>query len=158
MRQVFQLREHLFGRPGPVYCPWNPDELAAGGIGAILSVNHGQSVYPDDLAKAGIAYTCLPMVDNAPPRPDDFELGRMVLPQTLDFIQQNIERGVGVLVHCTAGKDRTGLTLCHYLCQREGYTPQDALLEVRRVRPEAMSALEYEPFGLKLLSHLLENE
>ena len=60
-----------------------------------------------------------------------------------------------VLVHCTAGKDRTGLTMAYYLCRAENYSPRDAIAEVRRVRPTGLSATAYEPFAIEVLDHLL---
>ena len=74
MKHVFWLRpDRIGGRAGPTMAPWQATELAAGGIGAILTVNDGRSVYPDELAAAGIDYAWLPMEDNAPPRDGDFE-------------------------------------------------------------------------------------
>lgn len=154
MKHVFKLRERLLGRPGPVYNPWVPVELAAAGIGAILTVNEGYSVYPDDLIAAGIEHASFPMADNAPPRPGDFEHCVETLPAALEFVLRKIDDGKTVMIHCTAGKDRTGLTMCYYLCQREGYSAEDAILEVRRVRPEALSALDYEPFAIDVLNAL----
>jgi protein-tyrosine phosphatase len=155
MQQVFWLRPDLIaGRPGPGYYPWQPAELAAAGIGAILTVNDAQSVYPDDLAAAGIDHAWLPMEDNAPPRPGDFEHCLATLPQALDFIRDMHRQDRAVLIHCTAGKDRTGLTMAYYLCREEGYRPEAAIAEVRRVRPQALSALDYEPFAIEVLRAL----
>ena len=154
MQHVFKLREQVFGRPGPVYYPWNPDELAAGGIGAILTVNQGQSVYVDELTAAGIEHGLFPMEDNAPPRPGDFEHCLATLPQALDFIDRMHVLNKAVMIHCTAGKDRTGLTMAFYLCRHEGFNAEDAIAEVRRVRPEGLSAPEYEPFAIEVLNAL----
>ena len=155
MQQTFWLRPNLIaGRPGPAYYPWNPVELAAGGIGAILTVNDGQSVYVDDLQAAGITHAIFSMEDNAPPRPGDFEHCVDTLPRALEFILGMHNREKSVLIHCTAGKDRTGLMMSHYLCQCEGYSAEDAVAEVRRVRPVALSAPEYEPFAIQVLNAL----
>lgn len=155
MQHVFWLRPgKIAGRSGPSMNPWQASELAAAGIDAILSVNDAASVYADELAAAGIEHLCLPMEDNAPPRPGDFEAALEILPRALTFLDRVIERGGVALIHCTAGKDRTGLTLCYYLCQREGLAPLEALREVRRVRPQALSAIDYEPFALEILAAL----
>lgn len=156
MKQLFWLRpDRIAGRAGPTVAPWRPVELAAGGIGAILSVNDGRSVYPDDLVAAGIEHASLPMEDNAPPRDGDFERCLQVLPAAYEFITVQLARGRRVLIHCTAGKDRTGLTMAYYLCRAERYAPRDAIAEVRRVRPPALSAMGYEPFAIDVLDHLL---
>lgn len=155
MQQVFWLRPKLIaGRPGPGHYPWQPAELAAGGIGAVLTVNAAQSVYADDLAAAGIEHAWLPMEDNAPPRPGDFEHCVATLPRALAFIRAMHALDRAVLIHCTAGKDRTGLTMAYYLCREEGFGAEAAIAEVRQVRPEALSALDYEPFAIDVLNAL----
>lgn len=155
MKHLFWLRPRLIaGRSGPNLDPWDPRELAAAGIGAVLSVNDASSVYVDDLHRAGLEYAIFPLSDNAPPRPGDFEHCLEMLPRACDYIVGVIERGKIPLVHCTAGKDRTGLILCHYLCHREGYEPREAVAEVRRVRPIALSAVGYEEFSLRVLHAL----
>ena len=65
-----------------------------------------------------------------------------------------IESGRVPLVHCSAGKDRTGLVLCDYLCRAEGLAPLDAIRELRRVRPIALSAPGYEDFSIEVLTAL----
>ncbi len=157
MKHLFWLRPNrIAGRPGPTMAPWQPQELAAGGIGAILTVNDGRSVYPDDLVAAGIEYVSLPMEDNAPPRDGDFERCLEVLPAAYAFMTDQLARARRVLIHCTAGKDRTGLTMAYYLCRAENYAPRDAIAEVRRVRPVALSAIGYEPFAIEVLEYLLK--
>ena len=94
------------------------------------------------------------MADNAPPRPDDFEHCLEMLPRAYDYIVGVIEQTRIPLIHCTAGKDRTGLVMCHYLCRREGYQPREAVAELRRVRPIALSATGYEEFSLEVLTAL----
>ena len=62
MKHVFWLVDNeLCGRPGPNHEPWNAAELRESGIGAILSVNSGESVYLDELEPVGIAYKCIPL-------------------------------------------------------------------------------------------------
>lgn len=158
MRHIFWLRPNLIaGRSGPNLDPWNPTALAAAGIGTIMSVNDAASVYADDLLKAGIESACFPLADNAPPRARDFEHCLAMLPLALEYLIAAIEAGKTPLIHCTAGKDRTGLTMCHYLCQREGYSPLEAISEVRRVRPIALSATGYEDFAIEVLTALYRN-
>ncbi len=155
MNHLFWLRpQRIAGRAGPTMAPWQPQALAAGGIGAILTVNDGGSVYPDDLAAAGIEHASHPMEDNAPPRDGDLERCLEVLPVAYEFVTGQLAQGRRVLIHCTAGKDRTGLTMAYYLCRAEGYNPRDAITEVRRVRPEGLSAIGYEAFAIDILQRL----
>jgi len=155
MRHIFWLRPKLIaGRSGPNLDPWIPRELAAAGIGAVVSVNDGCSVYADDLLQAGIETACFSLADNAPPRVGDLEHCLEMLPRIDAYLQGVVDLGRVPLIHCTAGKDRTGLTLCYYLCQHEGYTPLDAIREVRRVRSIALSATGYEDFAIEVLTAL----
>ena len=155
MRNVFWLREGVIGgRSGPNRDTWNPADLAAAGIGAVLSVNDGELVHPEDLAKVAIDHCCVPLSDAAPPQPGDVEICLNALPRALSFVVQSIDRGRSVLVHCNSGKDRTGLFLSYYLCVTEGLKPRDAIREVRRVRSIALSADGWEPFAYQVLGRI----
>lgn len=155
MRHVFWLRPGIIGgRSGPNKDLWSPRELAEGGVGAIISVNDGELVYPDELAAADIAYTCIPLSDKAPPLPGDLEICAAALPAALEFALEAIESDRSVLVHCHSGKDRTGMFLSYYLCKTEGLAVDAAIEEVRRVRPIALSALGWEAFTRNVLEAL----
>lgn len=152
MQHVFWLRESVIaGRTGPNRDPWNPEELAEAGIGAVLSVNDGELVHSEDLSKVGIEYRCIPLSNAAPPRPGDAEICASALPRALEFVVAAAESGRAVLVHCSSGKDRTGMFLSYYLCSTEGMSPSQAVAEVRRVRPIALSAEGWEVFTLEVL-------
>src|SRR5262245_43930235 len=128
MRNVFWLRPGVIGgRTGPNYDTWEPKELAAAAIGAVLSVNDGELVRPDELTAVGIEYCRVPLSDAAPPRPGDLEICISALPRALTFALGSIARRRSVLVHCRSGKDRTGLFLSYYLCAAEGLRPSDAI-------------------------------
>lgn len=101
MHNVFWLRPNVIaGRTGPNKDFWEPTALAQGGIGAVLSVNDGELVHPEDLAAAGIRYQCVPLSDVAPPRPGDLEMCTAALPKALEFALLSIDAGRGLLVHC----------------------------------------------------------
>ena len=155
MQHVFWLREgQLAGRTGPNKDPWYPERLAAQGIAAVLSVNDGESVYAEDLQSCGIDYQQVSLSPNAPPRPGDHETCINALPHAYDFVMRTISTGRPALVHCTSGKDRTGMFMAYYLCRREGLAPKLAISEVKQVRPIALSAEGWEPFTLDVLSTL----
>ena len=152
MKHVYWLLENeLAGRTGPDTDPGDPGELAAGGIGAILSVNNGDEVEPRALQKAGIRYACVPYSNAAPPEPGDVEICVDALRLSYAFARQAKEAGRAVLVHCAAGKDRTGLFMSYYLCRSAGLGPEAAIAKVREVRPIAMSAEGWDEFGLEVL-------
>lgn len=155
MRNVFWLRPGVIGgRSGPNLDVWDPKDLAAGGVGAVLSVNDGELVRPQELAAVGIDYRCVPLSDAAPPQPGDLEICTSALPRALEFTMASIDRRRSVVVHCRSGKDRTGLFLSYYLCEIERLKPSEAIRELKRVRPIALSADGWEAFSYRVLGEL----
>jgi protein-tyrosine phosphatase len=120
----------------------------------VLSVNDGELVRADELAAVGIDYCCEPLSDAAPPGPGDLEVCVDALPRALSFALRSIDNHRKVLVHCTSGKDRTGLFLAYFLCATEALSPGDAIREVRRARPIALSADGWEQFAYQVLGEL----
>jgi hypothetical protein len=155
MRHVFWLiPDKLCGRPGPDLVPWNAKELKRGGIDAVLSINDGWLVNTDDLHVAGLEYALIPFSANAPPMPGDFEICAAGLPKAFDFIERTTNTGRSVMIHCTSGKDRTGLLMSYFLIRTQGLSIDEAIREVRRVRPIALSAVGWEDFGREILARL----
>lgn len=155
MRNVFWIREGVIGgRSGPNRDAWSPRDLAAGSVGAVLSVNDGELVRANELAEVDIDYCCVPLSDAAPPRPGDLEICVNALPRALSFVLRSIDFHRSVLVHCSSGKDRTGMFLSYFLCATEGLSPSDAIREVRRVRPIALSAEGWDRFAYQVLGEL----
>jgi protein-tyrosine phosphatase len=156
MRNIFWLRKGVIGgRSGPNRDVWSAADLAESGIGAVLSVNNGELVHVADLVDAGIDYKCVPLSEAAPPRVGDLEMCVEALPKALEYAQDVIGSGRTVLVHCTSGKDRTGMFLSYYLCASEGLLPLEAIREVKRVRPIALTAEGWEEFTVKVLGALV---
>jgi protein-tyrosine phosphatase len=153
MRHVFWLLPGILGgRPGPNREPWRVDELRNAGVGAVLSVNDGESCHTDDLAAVGIDYRCLPLSANAPPREGDLEHCRAVLPQAYAFVMDKTSSDIPCIVHCSSGKDRTGLFMAYFLIQSPGLEPIEAIARVMAVRPIALSAEGWDRFALDVLS------
>jgi len=153
MDQIFWLVPNvLAGRCGPNERPWHLAHLRQSGIGAVLSVNDGALCEPEDFARQGLAYACIPFSNNAPPCEGDLEHCQSALPAALSFARENISRHRPVLVHCSAGKDRTGLFLAYYLVQCEGCSVAQAMERVRAVRPIAFTADGWDEFAARVLS------
>lgn len=152
MQNLFWLiPERLAGRPGPDRAPWKLEALRGAGIGAILSVNDGLLCHRGDFRACGIAYECIPLSDNAPPQPGDEESCLRALPQAFDFVQAQLAAGNATMVHCSSGKDRTGLFLAYYLLRDGSLAAEDAIERVKRARPIALSALGWDDFALEVL-------
>lgn len=155
MKHVFWLVPGvLAGRPGPDREPWSLAELGQSGFGAVLSVNDGVLCHPGDFARCGIEYRCLPLSPNAPPQPGDVEHCRRVLPEAFDFVMCMARSGKATLVHCSSGKDRTGLFMAYYLVRSGGVSAQEAVKTVRQVRPIAFSALGWDRFAQEVLASI----
>ena len=152
MKHIFWLIEgQLCGRSGPNHEPWDANELKYAGVGAVLSVNHAESVYADDFSAADMPYRCIPLAANAPPREGDLELCMARLPMAYDYALNQIESGNSVLVHCRHGKDRTGLFMAYFLRQQLGLDTEDAIERVKAVRPIALTAAGWQQFAVEVL-------
>lgn len=143
----------LAGRPGPDREPWNVGSLRDGGIGAVLSVNDGLLCHPEDFAAHDIDYACVPLPENAPPLPGDEKICLTALPKAYQFVKVQMERDRAVLVHCSSGKDRTGLFLCYFLIHHAGLSAREAIDSVRQVRPIALSASGWEQLAEQVLKY-----
>ena len=151
MKHVFWVyRNKVAGRPGPVAAPWSLPELKQGGFDRILSV--ASDLFPHSAASAsGISRTCIPLPDVAPPDAETVAICRANLRATLVVLERSVERGHQVLVHCAAGKDRTGLVLAHYVAKTENVGAAEAIRILRATRPEALSAEGWEEMALELI-------
>jgi len=132
----------LAGRPGPVQAPWDTGELYAAGVRAVVSLNTEPD--PGEITAAGLRHHSLPL---APILPLTGPLQEMILREleaVLDTVHAEVRAGQPVLIHCHAGKDRTGLALTAYLVRYHGLDIDTAIERVRAVRPIAMSAPGYE--------------
>jgi protein-tyrosine phosphatase len=156
MENVFWLiPAKVAGRPGPDRASWNLRALRSAGIRAILSVNDGLLCHPEDFQACDISYACIPLSENAPPQPGDGETCLRALPLAYDFVQQQLRDGRATLVHCSSGKDRTGLFLAYYLMRDKGVSVAAAVEELRRVRPNALTATGWDQFAIDVLSRCL---
>jgi protein-tyrosine phosphatase len=153
MDHIFWLVPNLLaGRCGPNEQPWYLEHQRQSGIGAVLSVNDGELCRPEDFAQQGLAYACIPLSKNAPPCDGDLEYCLSVLPAALSFAEESISQHIPVLVHCSAGKDRTGLFMAYYLMQCEGCSIQQAMKRVCAVRSVAFTADGWHDFAFQVLS------
>jgi protein-tyrosine phosphatase len=142
MEYVFWLIEgRLGGRPGPVEAPWDAAALRAGGIEVVISLN--SQADPEELAAAGLVHYVLPMPPLLPLTHAFQDLLLRSMEPVLERLHQEVSAGHSVLIHCHAGKDRTGLVMAAYLVRYEGLDVEQAIEQVRAVRPIAMSTRGY---------------
>ena len=109
--------------------------LRSQGVGAVVSLTE-TALDVVELNKYGFRYLHLPVEDFTPPSIEQIRA-------FIKFVEQAESEGVPVVTHCAAGRGRTGTMLACALVRR-GYQAEDAIAEVRRLRPHSIETLEQE--------------
>jgi protein-tyrosine phosphatase len=155
MKSVFWLvRDGVGGRAGPQLEPWSIMELRSAGFDAVLNL----SEHPSDftaLEAAGMEARWVPLPTDVPPTREAEEKCVEALPAALAFVTAQRSRGRRILVHCHAGKDRTGMLLALLLAKEEGIPADAAIRRVREVRPLAITAPGWEALALKVIPRVV---
>jgi atypical dual specificity phosphatase len=95
------------------------------GIKAIVSLT--EKPLDLDVDQLGFDYLHSPIMDFEAPSQDQLD-------EIMQFIEDNIHESKPVLVHCAAGKGRTGIVLAAYLVYH-GKSTEEAIDQVRTMRP-----------------------
>lgn len=66
------------------------------------------------------------------------------LDSSMKFIEEQLVGGRPVMVHCAAGKGRTGTVLAAYLVKNENLTAEQAIEKLRRLRPGSVQSVVQE--------------
>jgi atypical dual specificity phosphatase len=59
---------------------------------------------------------------------------------TVEYIQHQIDNKKPVMVHCAAGKGRTGTILAAYFLKNENLTAEQAIKKIRNLRPGSIQS------------------
>lgn len=155
MKSVFWLTPDVVGgRPGPQMEPWSLRELRAAGIDAVINLSEHSSDFAA-FTEAKIEATWIPLPTDIPPTKESQEKCVEALPQALAFLSEQVASGRRVLVHCYAGRDRTGMLLALYVARKEGLSAAAAIQRVRQVRPHAITAPGWEALALAVIPRVL---
>jgi atypical dual specificity phosphatase len=139
------VRDGRLAASGRPYSKSQVDWLRENGVTAILSLT--EDPLPSGWTR-GIDTRHISMKDHAPVSHSDMLLGA-------DYIASALSDGRVVLVHCLAGKGRTGSILAAYMMAYEGKTARQALDELRAGRQGSVEhqqeqrVLDFEAEALK---------
>jgi atypical dual specificity phosphatase len=119
--------------------PVSQDEfewVVSQGIKSVVTVR--EIALPSDWFNGGdIDYLHLQVEDFGAPNMEE-------LVQAVDFIDQQISSGKPVMVHCAAGKGRTGAVLAAYLVKKQNLTADQAIERLRGMRPGSVQSISQE--------------
>lgn len=134
--------------------PWEVRELRDAGFDAVINL----SEHPSDdaaFAAAGLEASWVPLPTDIPPTKKAEEQFIAELPRAYDFVAAQMAQGRRVLVHCHAGKDRTGILLALVVAKQDGVSARAAIECVRTVRPLAITAPGWEALALEVIPRVV---
>jgi atypical dual specificity phosphatase len=67
-----------------------------------------------------------------------------VLDEAVNYIDKKIGSGKAVLVHCAAGKGRTGAVLAAFMIKKENLSAEQAIERIRLMRPGSVQSITQE--------------
>lgn len=101
------------------------DWVRENGIKAVLTLT--EEPLPEQWLN-NIYYLHVPTVNGSSPDIEDIE-------KAVDFIDKNLQNKKSVMVHCAAGKGRTGTILVAYMMKFRRMNIKGAIEEIRSLRP-----------------------
>lgn len=118
--------------------PGGPEQLAwlrAQGVDILVTLTE-EPLPRTWIDSAGLMGVHIPVPDMDVPTPEQLE-------RVLSVIDKARAGGMGVAVHCLAGRGRTGTVLAAYFVH-QGLSARDAIRKVRDLRPGSIEVTEQE--------------
>lgn len=79
-------------------------------------------------------------------RPESIQFLYQAFPEALKWIDSKMARGNMVVVHCAAGQQRSAAVLAAWLMTKFGYSVDQAVDYLRRVKPDAfLNGVNFRP-------------
>ena len=124
------------------------DWLLKQGVKAIVTVR--EVPLPKEWIDYSTGYMHLQVDDFGAPQPEEIDAA-------VRFIEKQIADNNPVMVHCAAGKGRTGVILAAYLVKNEGLSPQEAIDKIRAMRPGSIQS-EVQEWAISMYEKYLQNK
>ncbi|HVX02623.1 MAG TPA: dual specificity protein phosphatase 23 [Nitrososphaera sp.] len=125
------------------------DWACSQGISAIVTVREGP-LPAEWVNDGGIDYLHLQVDDFAAPELEDID-------RAVEFIDAQAQKGRPVMVHCAAGKGRTGVILAAYLVKKERLTAQESINKIRAMRPGSIQS-EVQEWAIEMYEKYLKSK
>ncbi len=122
----------LAGLPGPAYMEWDFSRLRRMGFSVVVSLECAR-LNTFEIEDAGFEHRKICVEDFSPPTFDQMD-------EFVAYVDRKLEEGKKVLVHCYAGRGRTGTMLAGYLIHR-GMAAEAAIREIREKAQAAYGTL-----------------
>jgi atypical dual specificity phosphatase len=136
----------LAGLPGPAFMAWDFARLRKMGFSVVVSLECDR-LNTFEIEDAGFEHKKICVEDFTPPTLDQID-------EFVSFAEAKLEQGKKVLVHCFAGRGRTGTMLGAFLIHR-GMSADAAIREIRERADKAYGTLRgvIEPEQEEILHH-----
>jgi atypical dual specificity phosphatase len=118
--------------------PGDPEQLAwlrSQGVDILITLTE-ESLPRSWVDAAGLLSVHVPIADMDVPAVEQVE-------QVMSVIDKAMSAGMGVAIHCLAGKGRTGTVLAAYFVH-QGLSAREAIQKVRELRPGSIEVPEQE--------------